>query len=286
MNVLMLDRFTHGETWLRSASILPPTLESIIHTSRAYRRGVMWIALVVVGVSSVRGVAADAIGDPWWDDCAPPAAEERPAEEPADKGLRCLHDARRKAAMNFMRRDLSLLRGACPSLSVAQRAKVVAAGRLAIDQLAMDGARAAAEQRPEAPGVVVKNQGGSRMAEAQATVGVALATALQEVASADQVKAYERDLAARAERRRAAALAVLVNTIDQTAMLDVAKREALAIALEKNWQPFWEQAALQTGQTRMTGARLPPGVAAVVADVLGREAFHAWQERLRRQPES
>lgn len=98
--------------------------------------------------------AADAIGDPWWDEAEaqPPAAVKAPeaqaedaeAEEPANAQAMLQAQLRAQAEMlaqnvrqqglTILRRELSLVRQTCPSLEKQQRGLVLEAGRGAIDR--------------------------------------------------------------------------------------------------------------------------------------------------------
>lgn len=252
--------------------------------------------IVAASGSSPAEVPGRSIGDPWWDDAlaessnagrgddkaADPAAAVAAVPQPAGRE----RIQRRDGTMNILRRELSVVRATCPSLSLAERRLIVRAGLLAVDQMPRAGAEAVPQQ--VAPGVVLRVHVGERAKPSDAARAVenAIGRAVAEEASPDEAQAYRRELEARGERRREAAVAVLVEAVDQTAILDDGQRQRLAAALNARWQPFWEQGAMQAASVRMTGARLPPGVAAVVADVLNPEEFKAWQERLRRLPGS
>jgi hypothetical protein len=199
--------------------------------------------------------AADpAIGDAWWDDAA-----ERPTVAAADGpppvrnlAQQRLAVQRRSQAMEILRRELSLVRAACPTLEPEARETILAAARAAAD----------------APGA-----GGPQAIEA------AVDRAVQAVAGSPAAVAYRREVAARDRRRRAAAAAVLVEAIDRDALFDGRTRRDLAAALEDAWNPAWDQLALLAGRQRVTGGRLPPGVESVVASVLDTTSFAAWRER-------
>jgi hypothetical protein len=258
--------------------------------------------LVVVDASGAAPAQAPdrSIGDPWWDEAVAETAQNDPADEeveepaaaeaamPQAAGRNRIH--RRDGTMNILRRELSVVRATCPSLSLEGRRAIVRAGLLAVEQIPRAGVVADRIPAPRqvAPGVVLRVQVGGRAkpSDAAQLVESAIERAVAEGATPDEAQAYRRELEARAERRRAAAVAVLVEAVDQTAMLDDEQRQRLAAALDTKWQPFWDQGALHAGHARMTAARLPPGVAAVVADVLDPEEFKAWQERLRQLPGS
>jgi hypothetical protein len=227
--------------------------------------------------------AAYAIGDPWWDDVKPDAAREprptRPVQPPNRQAQR---------AMAIVRRELSLVRATCPSLSREAREAILTAGLQAVGKAEAAKPAAAPAQKIIAPGAVVRIQAGGsvRHPDVAPVVEAAVAEAVSKRALPEEAEAFTREVAARAARRREAAVAILVEAVDQTALLDESQRQALARALDKHWQPLWERLAFQVGQSRVTGRQLPPGVAAVVADVRGQDAFNTWQERLRRLPGS
>lgn len=253
-------------------------------------RFAMLVGGLIAGASGIARaqVAERAIGDPWWDEAVPATAEAPLVEVPAREmqaRARTVADQNRNVAMMALRRELSLVRAACPSLGAGQRATIVAAGLRAVDEGPAANAPVVHNHRAVRPGVVIRMQvqGRASTVASGRHVEEAVTKTLAEVAIPEEFEAWQREIAARAERRRAAAVAVLVEAVDQTAMLDDAERDRLAGALTEKWQAFWDQAAMQPG---LTAARLPPGVAAVVAEVLGPEDFNRWQEQLRRLPGS
>lgn len=227
--------------------------------------------------------AARSIGDPWWDDAISDATPER---RPTDQGQP--PDRQIQRAMVVLRRELSLVRASCPSLVPEARKAILTAGLEGVGKAEAAKPALAPAARIVAPGAVVRIQAGGsvRHPDIAPIVEDAVAKAVARSALPDEAEAFAREVAARAARRREAAVVILVEAVDQTALLDQSQREALARALDKEWQPLWERLALQAGQSRVSGRSLPPGVAAVVADVLGQEAFNTWQERLRRLPGS
>lgn len=260
----------------------------MIFSLRIMRMVAALMTFLTAGVAGPLTCVAESIGDPWWDDVMPADAEAEPRlqAQPGERAQQGIDRQRRQAAaMNILRRELSLVRGACPSLSVDQRSTIVRAGLQAIDEPKAPGQAVVGPKGVDgaAGGIQVEVQARDRVPAMPGMVVDAVAKAVGKVASAEEIEAYHREIAARAARRQAAALAILVDVIDQTAMLDPAKRDELAVALEKNWQPFWEQAALHIGQSPNSVTHLPPGVAAVAAEVLGPEAFEVWQARLRRE---
>ncbi|MEX0688060.1 MAG: hypothetical protein WD072_05280 [Pirellulales bacterium] len=211
--------------------------------------------------------ATAAIGDPWWD-----AAVEKPtasggADQPIGLNVPMRNMAqqriemqRRGQALDHLRRELSLLRGACPKLTPHARAEIVAAGRAAVEREVQAGTRAGTRATGGVEAVV------EQMVAIQA-------------GPAD-LAAYRRELVARDRRRRDAGVAVLTEAVDQEALLNPRQREEVAAALADNWQPAWDQVLLLATRQRVSGSRLPAGVEDVVAEVLDAESFASWRERL------
>lgn len=207
--------------------------------------------LQLESVMQGNGLPADAagptIGDPWWDDVPEPAPAVRQVPRaPARPRVSLQH---RGQAMESLRRELSLVRAACPGLAPGARGAIVAAGRTA------------AGDRPAG------------------SVEAAVARAVQAAAGPAEVAAFRREVVAREARRRAAAAAVLVEAVDQDALLDDRTRQALSDALAAAWRPTWDQVGAAAARQRFTGTRLPPGVEAVVASVLDADSLAAWRER-------
>lgn len=209
-------------------------------------------------------VAAAEIGDPWWDQAA---AEGSAAVEPALGQRPNVQERmalqRKGLAEAALRRELSVVRAIAPDLAPAARRQVRAAGEQAVERLAAGGGPVQASIQQQSATVI------------QAFVERTLAAVDPDLAAA-----YRGEITARAGRRRAAALAVLIEAIDQEALLTEAERVAVAASLEDHWQPAWESLALAASRSRITAPRLPPGVAEAARQVLAAERFAAWQEGL------
>jgi hypothetical protein len=200
--------------------------------------------------------------DPWWtadDEAAPgaaaaPAAPQAPVVQPAQVRLA---QARRARAESVLVRELSRVREACPGLEPAERAAVLAAGRATVEDQA-------AGRSPLVNGVET-----------------ALEQALQEAAGPEVAVGYAEEVASRVARRKAAAIAVIVEAVDRDALLDDEERRAVALMLTKRWQPEWESVAATALRQRVTFARLPPGVPAAVSVALDLdpETVAAWRAR-------
>ena len=202
-----------------------------------------------------------AAGDPWWtdgDDAAgaagapAPAAPQAAVVQPAQVRLA---QARRTRAESVLVRELSRVREACPGLEPAQRAAVLAAGRALVEDQA-------AGRSPLAGGVET-----------------VLEQALEEAAGPDVAVVYAEEVASRVARRKAAAVAVIVEAVDRDALLDDDQRRAVAAKLNQRWRPEWESVAATALRQRVTFARLPPGVPDVVAAALDPDTVAAWRAR-------
>jgi hypothetical protein len=234
--------------------------------------------------------AADAIGDPWWDEAEAkrPAAENAPeaeaeaedadAEEPADAQAMLQAQLRAQAEMlaqnvrqqglTILRRELSLVRHTCPSLEKQQRALVLEAGRGAIDR-AVDAQMQAV--------------GGGRRRPAQRTdvdtaIRAALTASVKANADDAELAAYEAEHRLREDRRKAAVVAAIVAEVDREAYLDDADREALAKTLVESYRERWRPAvaALQQNGMAVPDENILPGLERCVERALGKERKAQW----------
>lgn len=218
-------------------------------------------ARVDAAVDPVVAGHAAASGDPWWDDAA--ASAPQPADDgqpPADDGPRQqaqarLAEVRRSRGTQILKRELSLVRAAWPTLVPAERARILAAGRAAV-------AEQAAGRTPLVDGVEI-----------------ALEEALRQQAGAAAADAYRAERDARVARRRVTAIAVLVEVIDRDALLDAEARAAVREALAEHWRPEWDAAVTSPLRQRSGDIRLPESVVAVAAAVLDDATFTAWRQR-------
>jgi hypothetical protein len=235
--------------------------------------------------------AADAIGDPWWDEAEakPPPAEQAPdaeaedaeANEPADAQamlqaqllaqVEMLAQSVRQQGLTILRRELSLVRQTCPSLEKPQRTLVLEAGRGAIDRAVDEQTRAAGGRRRPA-----------KRTDLEAAIRDALSAAVQANAQASESAAYAAEQRLRVERRKAAVVATLVAEVDREAYLDAAEREALAKVLTESYRERWRLALTALQQNAMHGGRtvpdesILPGLERCVEKALGKERKDTW----------
>ncbi len=204
-----------------------------------------------------------AIGDPWWDEAAspPPVSGEPPLPEGDPKALAQqltrarLATVRRSRGLQALRRELSLIRSANPTLEPAARGQIVAVGRKVVEA--------------QAAGITPLENG----------IEHPLKRALSTEAGADAAAAYDAQLAARAARRQATTIAVLVEAIDREALLDADQQAALTDVLKTKWRPDWGGVLKTALRQQITTSQLPAGVTDAAADILDLDTFMAWRKR-------
>jgi len=215
-----------------------------------------------LGAGGAAATADTAIGDPWWDQAEgghPTANGEAPPPPAAtrrDPQAR-LEGVRRSRGLQLLRRELSLVQAACPTLEPAQRQRILAVGREAVEAQA-------AGRTPLVNGLEA-----------------AVEHALRTEAGDEAAVAYRGERDARLVRRQAAVIAWLVDAIDRDAVLDAAGRAALAESLRVRWRPEWELVGANAARQPFGGVPLPVGVADAAAAALDDEAFEAWRRRSR-----
>jgi hypothetical protein len=236
--------------------------------------------------AEVDGVA---IGDPWWDDAAPPPKAGDPDAAPAaaagddqadgadpraqmEAQLRAQAEMVRMSArqqgLAILRRELSIVRQTCPSLERQQRALVVEAGRAAVENAVEDQMTAALGRRRGRP------------ADLEAAIGEALRKSVAANAADSESVAYEAERGLRKERAKQATIAALVADVDRDAFLDEAERQALAKTLAESYHERWRGAlsALQSGMP-VLGATAPQGLDRSVEKALGKDRKAEWLAR-------
>lgn len=227
----------------------------------------------------------DAIGDPWWDDAEggrpaakpqPVAADEALAADPADAQamvraqVEMIAHSVRQQGLAILRRELSLVRQSCPSLEKQQRARVLEAGRGAIDRAFDEQVQAAGGGRRR----VAQRRGG----DLEAAIRDALKAAVKANADAAELVAYETEHGLREERRKAAVIAALVAEVDREAYLDDAEREALAKGLTAAYRDRWWRGvtALQQNVRIVPDENILPGLERCVEKALGKRRKDQW----------
>lgn len=252
----------------------------------------------VPGLDAELVIEGDAIGDPWWDEAEAgrpttkpqtEKANENSAADPADAEAVRKVLKRDSAAWRFrhqsliiLQRELSRVRQSCPSLEKQQRALVLEAGRRAVDQ-AIDRA---VEEEMQANGEMKANVGNAqrffrmRVDGIETAIREALKAAVKANADDAALAAYEGEHRLGGERRKTAAVAMLVAEVDREAYLDNAEREALGEAFAASYSERWWPAlvGLQQGQ-RVTLDSALPGVERCVEQTLGKERTAAWRKQ-------
>jgi hypothetical protein len=245
--------------------------------------GQMQLARPMAGIVVPGDVTSNAIGDPWWDEAEAKATAARPAEALADAAARNQAGAGDpRAGMEFqrqmmrrsleqqvlvtLRRQLSVVREACPTLEPHQRAAVVLAGRGVIGDLAEARSRAAFRRgRGEDPTI-------------EKAIAAALQGSLAASASPAEAEAYERERGLRQERAKQATIAALVADVDRDADLEAGEREALAKVLAESYRERWGQAVAQADLEAMADVALQ-GFDRCVEQALGKDRTAEWRAR-------
>jgi|688.fasta_scaffold13525_2 hypothetical protein len=229
-----------------------------------------------------------AIGDPWWDDAAPPPKAGDPDAAPAaaagdaqadgedpqgnrEAMLRAQAEMVRMGArqqgMAILRRELSIVRQTCPSLERQQRALVLEAGRAAVDKAVEEQITAALGRRR------------GRQAVIEAVIGEALQKSVAANAAAGEAAAYEAEPGLRQERAKQATIAALVADVDRDAFLDDAEREALTKALAESYRERWRGALAVLQNGGLIGGNPQQGIDRCVEKALGAERKAEWLAR-------
>jgi hypothetical protein len=232
--------------------------------------------------AEVDGVA---IGDPWWDDAAPPKAGDPDAAPAAGDGqadgedpqgnreamLRAQAEMVRMSArqqgMAILRRELSIVRQTCPSLERQQRALVLEAGRAAVDKAVEEQITAALGRRR------------GRQAVIEAVIGEALQKSVAANAAEGEAAAYEAESGLRQERAKQATIAALVADVDRDAFLDDAEREALTKALAESYRERWRGALAVLQNGGLIAGNPQQGIDRCVEKALGAERKAEWLAR-------
>lgn len=245
--------------------------------------GQMPLVQPMAGLAPAGDATSAAIGDPWWDEAEAKAVATRPAAAPADAAARnpagaadpragvefqrqMMRRSLEQQVLVILRRELSVVREACPTLEPNQRAAIVLAGRGVIGKLAE--ARTAAAFR----------RGRGEESDIEQTLAAALQASLAASASPADAAAYERERGLRQERAKQATIAALVADVDRDANLEAAEREALAKVLAESYRERWRQAVGQADLGTLADVALQ-GFDRCVEQALGKERTAEWRAR-------
>jgi hypothetical protein len=242
------------------------------------------------------------IGDPWWDDVARddggdalPAVKQRPAEpvpvppvalnpDGSEKLLDAatlsreqreslFTESARLAAITGMmslRRELTAVRHVRPALDEQQRSFVLAAGRKALRERL-----SALAEKP------LTRWTKEQKRSLEDTIREALAASLAANESDAARDAYVAEVARRDERRKRAAVDVVVAEIDRDARLSIAERTRLTDGLVESYRESWRglTEAFAGDQAFAVGMPLPNGLDRSVERLLGKQRAGEWQAR-------
>jgi hypothetical protein len=135
-----------------------------------------------------------------------------------------------------LRTELEMVRQACPNLAPEARREILAAGRTAVTNTALEFAtRQMLGGQPR------------RSFDARHGIQAAIARSFEPHASAEQLAAYSREQTARMARRAAAARVAIVAKLDRQLDLSAAQRQAIEDDLEVQWDDAWLRELDDTG---------------------------------------
>ncbi len=130
--------------------------------------------------------------------------------------------------------ELAFIRQMC-ELPIEHRPKVRAAGEAALEKA---GRLLAQQQFGVNRGML---GGANEPSDPRQLIADALAGALKESISAEQLAEYSREAAQRTARRKRAAILSAIAVLDEALFLTAEQRTAISESVESHWQADWEQ---------------------------------------------
>lgn len=262
----------HGVAWWAIAWALPvgrcedaPPAEraAVEEAGRLLRAGMQALRAALPDGASAADVAK-----------AQEAQEGRKAQQQAAEKQRQQQIAQQAQQMQqffqpALQAELEIVRKTCGSLPSEARRQIVAAGGEAVKVVA----KQFAERQFRG--------GGNRQGfDARKSIHDAVAAAVKPHATTEEFAAYERELAARVERRARAARILIVNKLDGELELLQSQREKIAADLEKHWETGWLRELDDNGGMMINNHRPAPDFAdkciAPHLDERQRAAWKAW----------
>jgi hypothetical protein len=146
----------------------------------------------------------------------------------------------------LLRTELEVIRQACPTLVPDARQRILEAGRQAVRTIAREWA----VRQARAGGT-----GGA--ADPRSRLQELLAPVVTKHAAAAEAAAYDRELAARGQRRAEAARIAIVSVLDGPLDLTAAQREAILVDLRGQWKDSWARILSDSSRTMMINNRRP-----------------------------
>lgn len=144
----------------------------------------------------------------------------------------------------LLRTELEVIRQACPGLNVESRRQILEAGRQAVRTIAGEWA----VRQARAGGAGGPTDPRSRLQDLLGPVVAKHAAA---------AAAYDREIAARKERRAEAARIAIVAVLDGPLDLTAAQREAILVDLRGHWKDSWVRILSDASRTVMVNNRRP-----------------------------
>ena len=135
----------------------------------------------------------------------------------------------------FLTEELGFVRLVCSDLSKEQRPKIKSAGDASLKQAAKQMA-----QFQNGANRGIANQVRT-MPEPRKMIREAVAKALKETLTAEQMERYSREAATRKEDRKLAAILCVVSRLDGSLSLAADQREKIVDSISSHWEDTWEQ---------------------------------------------
>ncbi len=138
--------------------------------------------------------------------------------------------------------ELGFVRLVCSDLSTEQRPKIKAAGEAILKQAAKESARFQNRQNQNnvfaIPGIAAEPL---KQPEPRKMVREAIAKALKETLTTEQMQRYSREATARKKQRKQAAILCVVSRLDGCLSLNAEQRERIIDSISTHWEDEWEQ---------------------------------------------
>ena len=131
--------------------------------------------------------------------------------------------------------ELGFVRLVCSDLSKEQRPKIKAAGVACLKQAAKEMGQF---QNRQNQGIAIRAR---TQPEPRKMIREAVAKALKETLTAEQMERYSREATARKEQRKRAAILCVVSRLDGCLSLNADQREKIVDSFSSHWEDKWEQ---------------------------------------------
>ncbi len=164
--------------------------------------------------------------------------------------------------------ELGFVRLVCSDLSKEQRPKIKAAGEASLKQAAKEMAQF---QNRQNQGIAIQTR---MQPEPRKIVREAVAKALRESLTADQMQRYALEANARTEQRKQATILCVVSRLDGGLSLSADQREKIIDSISSHWEDKWEQWLMISNYGDQYFPEVPEGF---IAPFLNNEQKSVWK---------